>query len=46
MGEKTCLWSELETKHRLGKLYTKNIKAKFIACDFAVKRVAAFGVVL
>ena len=28
------------------KFATKNLKAKFIACDFAVKRVVTFGVVL
>ena len=28
------------------KFATKNIKAKFIACDFSVKRVVTFSVVL
>ena len=46
MGEKTYLWSELEIKQFPGQAFNKNIKAKFIACDFSIKRVVTFGVVV
>ena len=46
MGEKTCPWSELETKQPGQVCNKKIIKAKSIACDFSVKRVVTFGEVL
>ena len=46
MGVKTRLWSELEHKQLPGKGCSKNISAKFIACELWVERVGIFGVVL
>ena len=37
---------ELEISNDQLKFATKYIKTKFIACDFSVKRVVTFGVVL
>ena len=44
MGEKANLWSELNNDHIT--FAKRFIKAKFIVCDFSVKRVVIFGVVL
>ena len=42
----TCLESELEYKHWPGHACSKNVKGNFIACEFLVKGVDTFGVVL
>ena len=46
MGVNTFLWSELEHKQWPGKDCSKNIKAKFFACEFRVERAGTFGVEL
>ena len=46
MDVNTCLWSKLEHKHDQVKVAAKNISAKIFACEFWVKRVGAFGMVL
>ena len=46
MGVKSFLWSELENKQWPSQARYKNIKANFIACEFSVKRVVTFGLVL
>ena len=46
MGVKTCLWLELGNKQWSRQVCSKNITAKFIACELLVKRVVTFGAVL
>ena len=42
----TCLWSELEHKQCPGKGCSKNVNAKYFACELWVKVVDTSGVVL
>ena len=46
MDVKTFLWSKLENKERPGQVCNKKYESKLIACEFLLKRVVTFGVVL